>query len=189
MKMKKIYLIAATVSAIAVNAQANDWNMQDMLVRPYVGADYIFTHAKHGGYAKRAKKDYNSWAVNLGTEISQYASLEGFFQQAFDRKTHLGTDTIKSEFYALGLDLYGRAPVMCSGFNLLASVGLADYNIKYKFTRGSEDKQRVGYRGGIGFSYDFTDHISMRVMGRYSYIGMASLDNLMEVTAGLRYTF
>jgi opacity protein-like surface antigen len=54
---------------------------------------------------------------------------------------------------------------------------------------GSDDKQKVGYRGGVGFSYDFTEHVSMRVMGRYSYLGMKGLDNLMEVTAGLRYTF
>jgi len=186
--MKKICMIAAAASAVALNAQAMDWGMNNM-VRPYIGADYIYSHAKQGAYASEAKRDYNSWAVNAGMDITQYASLEGFFQQAFDRENHTDDGKVTSEFYAWGLDMYGRMPVMCSGFNLLASVGLADYNVKYTIEGYGNDKQRVGYRGGVGFSYDFTEHMSFRMMGRYSYVGMASLDNLMEVTAGLRYTF
>lgn len=188
--MKKIYLYAAIASVIASQAQANDWSMHDGWIHPYVGADYIYSHADIGGEAKGAKKDYNSWAVNVGAEIAKYMDIEAFFQQAFERKSHTVTGAkIKSEFYAMGMDLYGKMPVGCSGFDLLASVGLADYNVKYKHEIGSEDKQRVGYRGGVGFAYDFTENISMRVMGRYSYVGMHGLDNLMEVTAGLRYTF
>lgn len=185
--MKKFYLLAGVASVFALNAQAMDWGM-DKLVRPYVGADYIYSHAHHGSYAKEAKKDYNSWSINMGAEIAKYTSLEAFFQQAFQRKTHIGDNTLKSEFYAWGMDAYGKLPVMCSGFSLLGSLGLADYNVKYKYD-GSIDKQRVGYRAGVGFSYDFTENVSMRVMGRYSYIGMSSLNNLMEMTAGLRYTF
>ena len=186
--MKKIYLLAAAVSVFAINSEAQAWTM-DHSMRPYMGADYIYSHAKHGGFARDAKKDYNAWAVNAGVDIMQYTSIEAFFQQAFERKTHDGVNTHKSEFYAWGMDIYGRMPVNCSAFNLLASVGLADYNVKYKYNDGSDDKQRVGYRGGVGFSYDFTEHVSMRVMGRYSYVGMKNLDDLMEVTAGLRYTF
>lgn len=188
--MKKVCLIAAAVSTFALNAGAADWGMNmSELVRPYIGADYVYSDASHGSFAKKAKKAYNSIAGNVGMDITKYASLEAFYQQAFERKAHIGPDTLKSEFYAWGLDMYGRMPIMCSGFNALASVGLADYNVKYKFQGSSEDKQRVGYRGGLGMSYDFTDHISMRVMGRYSYLGMANLNHLMEVTAGLRYTF
>ena len=96
---------------------------------------------------------------------------------------------IAQDVTCYGLDLYGRMPIMCSGFNALASLGVANYNTKYKFDGTSEDKQRIGYRAGVGLSYDFNNNVSFRLMGRYSYLGMASLDNLMEVTAGLRYTF
>ena len=185
--MKKICMIAVAASAFALNAQAMDWG--NNLVRPYIGADYIYSHAKQGAYASGAKRDYNSWDVNAGMDITQYASLEGFFQQAFSREKHTDDGKITSRFYAWGMDMYGRMPIMCSGFNLLASVGFADYNVKYTLEGNSIDKQRVGYRGGVGFSYDFTEHMSFRMMGRYSYVGMASLDNLMEMTAGLRYTF
>ncbi|MBP3686788.1 MAG: porin family protein [Alphaproteobacteria bacterium] len=186
--MKKIYVLAAAASVFAMNAQAADWSMGN-LVRPYIGADYVYSHAKHGAIASDAKKDYNSWMVNIGTDIARYTSIEAFFQQAGERKTHLRGRDLKSEFYAWGLDVYGRVPVACSGFNLLGSLGLADYNVKYKFNPGSMDKEHIGYRGGVGFSYDFNNNVSFRVMGRYTYIGMANLNNLMEVTAGLRYTF
>lgn len=188
--MKKIYLLTAAASFFALNANAADWGMYNGFVRPYIGADYVYSDAKHGSYARGANDGYNSWKVNLGADIAHYTSLEAFFQQAGERKAHLATGDLKSEFYAWGLDLYGRIPVMCSGFNVLGSLGAANYNVKYKYSsRGSIDKQRVGYRAGVGFSYDFNPNVSFRVMGRYSYIGMANLDNLMEVTAGLRYTF
>ncbi len=187
--MKKIYLLSAAVSLFALNANATDWSKGNHMFRPYVGADYVYSHAKHGGEAKDLKKNYSSWMVNVGTDIAKYTSIEAFFQQSGERKNNFEKERVKSEFYAWGLDLYGRMPIMCSGFDLLGSLGIADYNVKYKFNRGSEDKQRVGYRAGIGMSYNFTDNVSFRVVGRYSYIGMEKLDNLMEVTAGLRYTF
>ena len=187
--MKKICLLAAAVSVFALNANAANWNTNEFY-RPYIGADYVYSHAKMGGLAKRAKKDYNSWMVNVGTDIAKYTSIEAFFQQSGERKARLPGDNITSKFYAWGLDFYGRMPIMCSGFNLLGSLGLANYNAKFEYKpNGSIDKQRVGYRGGLGFSYDFTHNVSMRVMGRYSYVGMRDLNHLMEVTAGLRYTF
>lgn len=187
--MKKICLLAAAVSVFAINANARDWNMQKEL-RPYIGADYVYSHLKHSKQVKHAKKDYNSWKVNLGMDIAKYTSVEAFFQQSGERKSHDSTDQIKSEYYAWGLDLYGKMPIMCSGFNLLGSLGLADYNVKYKFKPSeSVDKQRMGYRAGLGFSYDFTHNVSMRVMGRYAYVGMKNLDHIMEMTAGLSYAF
>ena len=180
-------LLAAAASVFALNAQAADWSNE--FFRPYIGADYVYSDAKHGGMAKHAKKDYNSWMINVGTDIAKYTSVEAFFQQAPERKAKYNCGEIKSDFYAYGIDLYGRVPIMCSGFNALASLGLANYNVKYKYNGDSNDKQRIGYRAGVGLSYAFNNNVSFRLMGRYSYLGMASLDNLMEVTAGLRYTF
>ena len=187
--MKKFCLLVASVSAFALNANATDWGMHNM-VRPYIGADYVYSDAKQGSKVKHAKKDYSSWKVNLGMDIAKYTSVEAFFQQSGERKSHHEPERIKSEYYAWGLDMYGKLPIMCSGFNFLGSLGLADYNVKYKFKQaGSKDKQRMGYRAGVGFSYDFTDNVSMRIMGRYSYLGMKELNHIMEMTAGLSYAF
>ena len=85
--MKKICLLAAAASVFAMNTQAADWSMGNRYFRPYIGADYVYSYAKHGGMASDAKRDYNSWMVNVGTDIAEYTSIEAFFQQAPQRKT------------------------------------------------------------------------------------------------------
>ena len=74
--MKKICLLAAAASVFAMNAQAADWSMGNRYFRPYIGADYVYSYAKHGGMASDAKRDYNSWMVNVGTDIAEYTSIE-----------------------------------------------------------------------------------------------------------------
>ncbi len=80
-------------------------------------------------------------------------------------------------------------PIGCDGFNLLGTLGLANYNMKVKYVRGSQNKQRMGYRAGVGMQYNFTENFAARVVGRYSYIGARNLDNLMEVTTGVKFMF
>ena len=88
--MKKICLLAAAASVFAMNAQAADWSMGNRYFRPYIGADYVYSYAKHGGMASDAKRDYKSWMVNVGTDIAEYTSIEAYFQQAPQRKTRSG---------------------------------------------------------------------------------------------------
>lgn len=185
--MKKTLLLAGVACLFSVSANAMDVAKE---FRPYIGLDYVYSHADYKDLVLEPKKSYNSGMVSVGTWISPYASLEAFFQQSAEVKSHNGTiDHIKTKFYAYGLDAYGYLPLGCDGFNLLGSLGLANYNMKVKYHQGSDDKQRMGYRVGIGAQYNFTEHFAARVVGRYSFIGAKHLDNLMEVTAGIRYTF
>ena len=80
-------------------------------------------------------------------------------------------------------------PIGCSGFNLLGTIGLANYDLEVKGAGDKDTWTRVGYRAGIGAQYDFNENWAARVVGRYSYIGTKAVDNLKEVTAGIRYTF
>lgn len=187
--MKKTLLLAGVACMFAVNANAMDYT-----VNPYVGLDYVYSH---GNVKKeyKVKKDYNSGMVNVGTMLSDYASVEAFFQQSGERTNKVdGTDKTKSKFYAYGIDAYGYMPIGCDGFNLLGTVGIANYNIEVKNKSAVEhnskyDKDRTGYRVGLGAQYDFNENFAARVVGRYSYIGSKVLKDLKEVTAGIRYTF
>ena len=163
--MKKTLLLAGVASIFAFNADATEYNwMKDW--SPYIGADYVYSHGKFGGEA------------------------EAFYQQSGERKSHEAAGDYKTEFLSYGLDMYGYMPIMCSDFNLLGSLGLANYRVRFKYpTEKAFHKNRIGYRAGIGMQWDFTEHMAVRVMGRYSYLGMSELDNLKEVTVGLRYTF
>lgn len=185
--MKKTLLLAGVACLVSLNAQAFDMMG---LVKPYIGADYVYSYADYKNLAREPKRSYNSGAINVGAEIGRYTGLEAFFQQSGKRKQAKGTaEQMRTEFYAYGLDLYGYMPLGCSGFNLVGSLGMANYNMKAKYIHGSLDKQRIGYRAGAGMQYDFTDHFAARLVGRYDYIGMKHLDSMWEVTAGVRYTF
>lgn len=187
--MKKTLLLAGVASVLSFSANAAEYNWMNEY-QPYIGADYVYSYAKFGGSAREMKKSYNSGAVNLGVRMYDYLGLEAFYQQSGERKNHKSNGDFKSEFLAYGADLYGYAPVYCSGFNFLGSLGLANYRVKFTYPNvNSRHQERIGYRAGIGAQYDFTDHIAARVMGRYTYLGMSRLNNLKEVTAGLRYTF
>lgn len=190
--MKKTLLLAGVACVIAANASAEtNWYHYDF--RPYIGVDYSYDHASYKKEFKALsmKKSYNSGIINVGGRMGKYAGLEAFFQQSLKNKTNKNTDNpVKSSFYAYGADMYGYMPIGCYGFNLLGSVGLANYNMDVKTKQtGKFDKQRMGYRFGAGMQYDITNHLAARVMGRYNYIGAKHLDNLKEVTVGLRYTF
>ena len=80
-------------------------------------------------------------------------------------------------------------PVGCSGFNLLGTIGLANYDLEVKGAGDKDTWTRVGYRAGIGAQYDFNENWAARGVRRNSYIGTKAVDNLKEVTAGIRYTF
>lgn len=187
--MKKTLLLAGVASILTMNANAAEYNwMKDY--QPYVGADYVYSYAKFGSKARQMKKSYHSGAVNAGVRFYDYLGLEAFYQQSGERKNHKADGDYKSEFLAYGLDMYAYAPVYCSGFNFLGSLGLANYRVRLKYPEvKSKHQERIGYRVGIGAQYDFDEHWGIRVMGRYTYLGMARLNNLKEVTAGLRYSF
>lgn len=192
--MKKTLLLAGVSCLFAVSANAMDMggmeNDMKNMMKPYVGLDYVYSSADYKDLNRDPKKSYNSGSINIGTKITPYASIEAFFQQSGKRKSFKGTaDQVRTEFYAYGLDAYGYMPLGCSKFNLLGTLGLAEYNMKAKYIHGSVDKQRMGYRVGLGAQYDFNEHFAARVVGRYSFIGAKNLDNLMELTAGVRYSF
>ncbi len=187
--MKKTLLLAGVACLFAASAANAKMNYSDF--SPYIGIDYGYDHASYKGDVKGAKKSYNSGIINVGARMYKYSGIEAFFQQSGKRKSFKGTAReVRTEFYAYGADLYGYLPVTCYGINLLGSAGLANYNVKAKTKAGgSEDKQRMGYRIGAGVQYDFNQHFAARVMGRYNYIGAKHLDNMKEITVGLRYSF
>ncbi len=87
------------------------------------------------------------------------------------------------------MDIYGYLPMGCSDFSLLGTVGAANYDLEIKNGPSKETSSRIGYRAGVGAQYKFNENWSARIVGRYSYIGTKQVDNLMEATAGIRYTF
>ncbi len=189
--MKKAILLASAALLISTTANA-EMNIRKE-IRPYVGVDYAYDNLDLKGKAKHAKENFNSAVVNIGTGITEYASLEAFYQFGGSRKAHLKEDqgggTKKFKFNAYGLDLYGYLPLGCEQkFKLLGTLGAAVYDTELKHN-DKISKSKVGYRVGGGAQYDLTENVAARVVGRYGYIGSRDLNHVAEVTAGLRYSF
>lgn len=47
----------------------------------------------------------------------------------------------------------------------------------------------MGYRLGAGAQYNFNDNIAARAMVRYVDTDIDGLDNIVDLTLGIRYTF
>ncbi len=188
--MKKTLLLSGV--ACLISLQANAGYVSDMYhqMAPYIGADYVYSYIKFGGPARHMRESYHSPSINLGARMYDYWGLEAFYQQSFKEKRRIDDKKHSAEFLAYGIDMYGYMPVMCSGFNLLGSLGLANYRFDFRYPEIASKKQnRIGYRAGIGMQYDFTEHFAFRMMGRYTYLNTKRVDNLKEVTAGLRFIF
>ena len=187
--MKKFLLLSGAALLFSANANAmmrNDWSN----IKPYIGAEYVYSKAKLGGTAGPMKDNFNSAKGDLGMELYKDIYTEFSYQQSWQVKNKHAYEgnSVKQRFAAYALDLYGKMPIMCSPFGLVVTGGLALYDVTQK---GLPDKsfQRVGYRIGGGMQYDMSNHWSARVIGRYSYVGANRLDNFKEVSVGMLYRF
>lgn len=185
--MKKVLLLAGVATLVSFNANAFDL-MKD--VRPYIGGDYVYSYADYKNTGHKMTRSYNSLGANIGLRMGKYWGPEFYYQQAFKRTDHTADGKLRNKFFSYGMDMFGYIPLGCEGkVDALVSVGFGDYNVKTEHKGHSNDTNKIGYRFGLGAQYNMTDNWSMRIMGRYNYIGTRYLDNTWEATAGIRYTF
>lgn len=188
--MKKILLSAGVICLMAANAEAGLYKNHNISVRPYLGADYVYSRAHQGKDAKHFKKNFHSGKANLGLELDKNIYTEFSYQMSGQLKNRnpYRDGKSKNNFQSYALDLYGKMPIMCSNLGALLTAGAAIYDIKYKSMPNSSTT-KVGYRAGAGLQYDFAQNWAARVVGRYSYVGTKRLNNLKEVTVGMMYRF
>ena len=187
---KKSLLLAGVACVLYSTSSFAGWHEFAKDNQMYIGADYVYDDYDFGGEFNEARKTYNSGMFNIGARMNRIG-LEAFSQMSGNRTKDLGAaGKLKTKVDAYGLDMYAYQPLGCQGmFDLMATIGIADYYYKGEINDTSDSKNRIGYRIGGGMMYNMTDHISARVIGRYAYIGGKTLDHAAEVTTGLRYNF
>lgn len=160
--------------------------------------------------------DQDSLSFVAGARISKYWGLEAFYQQSYDDNTKTSVDAVTlnnpdyhlmndytTSFKAYGLDLIGYAPVS-PYFDFVGSLGLAQYKFENEalltsyyvdhtnpvdVVKRNFDEDKIGWRAGIGAQLNIADGIALRAMYRYIYIGGDLVDDLNEVSFGLRFLF
>ena len=186
---KKSLLLAGVACVLYSTSSFAGWSEFAKDNRMYVGADYVYDNYDFGGEFSDAKKTYNSGMINIGARMHKIG-LEAFGQMSGERSKNMENGKLKTKVNVYGLDMYGYQPLGCEGkYDLLATIGIANYYYRGEINDTSDSKNRMGYRIGGGMMYNMTDHLSARVIGRYAYIGGKSLNHAAEVTTGLRYNF
>lgn len=189
--MKKTLLLAGVACVMmTAQAQAGDWyNNMMHNTKIYVGADYAFDSVDFKGSLNEAKEDYNSGIFNVGARMG-YMGVELFGQWAFGDSKDTPDGKLKTNINAYGMDLYGYLPLGCEGkYDIIGTLGVADYYYKGFLEEKNDTNNHIGWRVGGGAMYNFNEHVSARLIGRYAYIGASDLNHVAEVTAGMRYNF
>ena len=145
--MKKSLLLAGVACVlIATNASAGWKDTIHNAVKDskyYVGADYSYINADFGGSFEEAKDSYNSGILNVGVRMDKFG-VELFNQMSGKRTKDLADGDLKTKVNAYGMDLYGYQPLGCEGkYDLLATVGIANYYYKGEWDKDSYSKNRV----------------------------------------------
>ena len=194
--MKKTLLLAGVASIFAFNAQALD-------IKPYVGLDYVYSDTELGSIWVAGERvdpylesKFDSFAISAGAKVHKNFGLEAFYQQSLDEEKTVGFgQKTETSYNAYGVDAIGYLPLECEQkIELLGSLGVGyyDFDAKYKIL-GNEmlklSDSGWGYRIGAGAQYNINEHLAARVMARYADIDVDGVDNIVDLTAGVRYTF
>lgn len=186
---KKTLFLTGAACVFAFNAQTLD-------IKPLVGLDYVYSQANYENSETEdlLAKSFNSYSVSAGLKFNNYIGAEAFYQQSADEDKNILGNALKTttSFNAYGLDVIGYVPLNPQ-FNLLASAGLAQYDVDIKekvlgYADTSSD-DGLGYRFGLGAQYNLNEHVGFRTMARYVVSDIDGLNGIYEVSAGLRYTF
>lgn len=173
-------------------------------VRPVIGLDYTYANLNFDDDENDTYLNNTSHTLSpvLGLRFNQYVGLEAFYQKSKEMKksstvvlsnNHISDCDTKVSYQNYGADLVGYLPID-THINMLGTLGISYYDAKLKvsfsgYGSASDSDQHIAGRIGVGFESDVTDHLSIRILGRYNYIGMDGLDSIVDFSAGVRYYF
>ena len=191
--MNKTLLLASVVCLFSLQANADDtllthdWNTTKF----YIGADYNSTKVDlENGWNDIVDDTYNSGTLNLGLTFDKYFGIEGFYQNSTEKEG--AYSSLKTNFNVYGADLLFYIHIN-DKIDFIATTGIGRYEveakIKYYNLTISETESDTGIRTGIGLQYNINDHWSFRAIGRYIHLNMESVDNMKELSLGIRYYF
>ncbi len=176
-------------------SQTSDWR-----IRPVLGADFVYSFVNFSDYSGIIKEfsedEFKAFSVSLGAKFNSYFGIEGFYQQSEEGESNkyhkinisgLGEGKLKTSYIAYGVDLIGYLPTDVQNVTLLGSLGLGQYEFEGKYETINEKEDKIGIRLGAGLQNSINDNVSFRLMGRYSHINSDSVDNMIDLTAGLRF--
>lgn len=191
--MNKTLLLASIACLFSLQANADDTLLTHDFgdAKLYIGTDYNSTNAElNDGYDNIVADNYISGSLNVGIKFNQYLGIEGFFQKSNEESSL--DSYLKTSFYAYGTDLLFYTPLN-KKTNFLVSTGIAKYKVeaklKYAGLSINDSESGIGTRVGLGLEYNIDKNWSIRAIGRYVMLNLDSVENIKELSLGIRYYF
>ncbi len=181
--MKKTLLLAGVACLFAASANAE--------MTPYVGADYTYSMWRMDQEAENALIDHSdSGAVVAGVKFNKWFGVEAFYQLSKQESNHYDDSRYHSRMQAYGVDALGYLPLGCDQkFELLAGLGFGEYEVKVREDGYADKFEGNGYRLTAGAQYNLDENWSVRGTYRHVYVNKIFLNDLNELSLGVRYNF
>ncbi len=166
-------------------------------LRPYLGVDAGTTDIGYSGSEEKYFLKDRAMFVGgaAGLRIGRNWGVEVFYQTSNTAKKTADDEwRTEGDYTAYGVDALGFLPLN-DQLELVAAAGVGKYefDVKLKYSDGihefSGSDDNVGYRFGAGAQYNITGHWALRGMVRYVVLDSEYIDDMLEFSLGMRYTF
>lgn len=166
-------------------------------LRPYLGVDAGTTDIGYSGSQEKYFLKDRAMFVGgaAGLRIGSNWGVEVFYQTSNTAKKTADDEwRTEGDYTAYGVDALGFLPLN-DQLELVAAAGVGKYefDVKLKYSDGihefSGSDDNVGYRFGTGAQYNLTNHWALRGMVRYVVLDSEYIDDMLEFSLGMRYTF
>ena len=166
-------------------------------LRPYLGVDAGTTDIGYSGSQEKYFLKDRAMFVGgaAGLRIGRNWGVEVFYQTSNTAKKTADDEwRTEGDYTAYGVDALGFLPLN-DQLELVAAAGVGKYefDVKLKYSDGihefSGSDDNVGYRFGTGAQYNITGHWALRGMVRYVVLDSEYIDDMLEFSLGMRYTF
>lgn len=174
----------------------------------YAGADYSYTHFGYNDdtiatgvrFSDVIAEDYSGYAPYVGYKFNKNIALEIGYSGQMEESSSITvggtTYTGDANYWSFFGDIVGIIPVN-DQFNILGAIGYeritAEYDLKAVSGTGSSSvsvsNDTNAYRLGLGAEYEINEKIGIRAMVRYAAVDFQGVDNYVQATVGLKYTF
>lgn len=193
--MKFLTIILATI-ILSGAAQAAE-QPTNFFFKPYVGADYQFTHVNYrDGNEDILSQNIHGGDIHIGARVHKNLGFEaGYLQTTEASKDNVlgsGLDT-KVKLSGYTLDALGYLPVGDGKAELIATVGISRLKAKLDLSgaiAGTGSETETKGRIGGGAQYWLTDNLNIRGLVRYQGANFDDIaKNAIVADIGINYQF
>ena len=178
-----------------------------LAIRPYIGFDYMYSDYSfddsEGTDGRWLEPEFNGGAASLGVERTKNLAIEGVCQMADRNNSHISDFMVtgdkletKMKLRAYGVDIV-RTIIDMHYLEFFGSLGVARYEMDTTRTYtlgGVSEKEKIStdfeaLRLGVGAQINITPNYAIRGMFRYALTNVTEVDDIKELTVGLRFYF